>query len=205
MTEAGTDMAISDYVFQLILSVFLIVGMYQVYFWCQRHVVVRPRSLMLPIDERIPYWPSWVWIYSFFYYPIILYINLLVDSPRQFIHLVSSFVLLLAVQSILFTLFPVATPKAWRARNSKRGLSERFLAYVQSFDGPSNCFPSMHCSVAMLTALHLFPHLGSAVFLFPLLIGLSCLFTKQHFLIDVPAGAALGWGAFEVYRFVIGP
>ena len=63
-------MAISDYVFQMILSVFLIVGMYQVYFWCQRHVIVQPRSLMLPIDEKIPYWPSWVWVYSFLYYPI---------------------------------------------------------------------------------------------------------------------------------------
>ena len=33
MAEAGTDMALSDYGFQLVLSVFLIVGMYQVYFW----------------------------------------------------------------------------------------------------------------------------------------------------------------------------
>ena len=127
------------------------------------------------------------------------------DSPRQFIHLVISYVLLLAFQTIIFTLFPVATPKAWRAYNSKRSPSERFLAYVPSLDGPSNCFPSMHCSVAMLTALHLFPHLGTAVFFFPLLIGLSCLFTKQHFLIDVPAGAALGWGAFEVFKFLFGP
>ena len=69
MAEAGTDMALSDYGFPLVLSVSLIVDMYQVYFWCQRHVVVRLRSLMLPIDEQIPYWPSWVWVYSFFLLP----------------------------------------------------------------------------------------------------------------------------------------
>jgi membrane-associated phospholipid phosphatase len=32
-----------------------------------------------------------------------------------------------------------------------------------------------------------------AAFAFPTLIGLSCLFTKQHYIVDIPAGAALGW------------
>jgi hypothetical protein len=51
----------------------------------------------------------------------------------------------------------------------------------------------MHTSVAMPTACHIDPHTGVFAFLFPALIGLSCLFTKQHYLIDLPAGAALGW------------
>ena len=36
-------------------------------------------------------------------------------------------------------------------------------------------------------------------FLFPVLIGLSCLFTKQHYVVDLPAGAALGWLAYRVF------
>jgi hypothetical protein len=35
--------------------------------------------------------------------------------------------------------------------------------------------------------------------MFPALIGLSCLFTKQHYLIDVPAGAAPGWFDYCLY------
>jgi membrane-associated phospholipid phosphatase len=31
------------------------------------------------------------------------------------------------------------------------------------------------------------------------LIGLSRLLTKQHYLVDVPAGAALGWLVFQEY------
>ncbi len=27
-------------------------------------------------------------------------------------------------------------------------------------------------------------------------------FTKQHYVVDVPAGAALGWAAFQVFRVV---
>jgi membrane-associated phospholipid phosphatase len=34
---------------------------------------------------------------------------------------------------------------------------------------------------------------------FPALIGLSCLFTKQHYVVDLPAGAALGWVTFRVF------
>jgi membrane-associated phospholipid phosphatase len=51
----------------------------------------------------------------------------------------------------------------------------------------------------MLTALYLQPHFGAWVYSFPALIALSCLFTKQHYLVDLPAGAALGWLAYHVF------
>jgi membrane-associated phospholipid phosphatase len=35
------------------------------------------------------------------------------------------------------------------------------------------------------------------------LIGLSCLFTKQHYLVDIPAGAALGWVAHKLFEALI--
>lgn len=192
-------MKITDYAVNLVLSVFLIVGVYQFYFWCQRNYVASPRELKLRVDEWIPYWPSWVWIYSCIYYPLILYLNFVLESSRQFTHVAMSYMLLLGLQMAFFVLFPVATPEHWRAINRRRTLSERFLAFVQRFDARSNSFPSMHTSVAMLTALHLVPHLGALAFAFPVLIALSCLFTKQHYVIDLPAGAALGWLTFHAY------
>ncbi len=185
---------------QLTLSVFLIVGVYQFYFWCQRNQLAEPREFKTAIDDQIPYRPAWVWIYSFLYYPIILYTNWVVQSPRHFTHLVISYLILLGFQMVCFVAFPVVTPERWRANNTQRTCSERFLALVQRFDARSNSFPSMHTSVATLTALHLLPSLGAWAFGFPVLIGLSCLFTKQHYVIDVPAGAALGWTAFQVFR-----
>jgi membrane-associated phospholipid phosphatase len=195
-------MHIVDYAFNLVLSVILIVGAYQFYFWCQRNPLTQPRELKLGIDERIPYWPGWVWIYSFIYYPLILVLNLALETPRQFTHVATSFMLLLALQMAFFVLFPVTTPERWRTLNTGRSVSERFLAVVQRFDARSNSFPSMHTSVAMLTALHLSPHLGAAAFAFPVLIALSCLFTKQHYVVDLPAGAALGWAVHRVFALV---
>ena len=192
----------SDYLIHLTLSVFLIVGVYQFYFWCQRHQLAEPRELKLPIDEWIPYRPNWVWIYSFLYYPVILYINWVVQSPGQYTRIAASYILLLGLQMAFFVAFPVVTPASWRVANGRRNYSERFLAFVQKFDASSNSFPSMHVSVAMLTAVHLYPRVGPWAGAFPALIALSCLFTKQHYLIDIPAGAALGWFTFKVFTLV---
>jgi membrane-associated phospholipid phosphatase len=188
-----------DYGIQLVLSVILIVGGYQLYFWCQRHPLAAPREFRFTLDRRIPYWPSWVWIYSLLYYPAILYVNWAVDSPREFVYLAGSFLGLLAMQMVFFVVFPVATPESWRLINGRRTWSERFLAIVQRLDARSNSFPSMHTSVAMLTALYLQPQLGTWAYLFPVLIALSCLFTKQHYVVDLPAGAALGWLAYRAF------
>jgi membrane-associated phospholipid phosphatase len=188
-----------DYLVNLILSVILIVGTYQFYFLTQRKPLFKTRVYHSRLDEAVPFWPSWAWIYSFLYYPAILYLNWIATDARQFAMMAFSFILLLGMQMSCFTLFPVATPPHWRSINAGERLSERFLRFVQKFDAPSNCFPSMHVSVAVLTAFHAVPSLGPAAFLFPVLIALSCVFTKQHYLVDLPFGALLGWLAYRSY------
>ncbi|MDF7675553.1 phosphatase PAP2 family protein [Neisseriaceae bacterium ESL0693] len=166
--------------------------------------MVRPVKIFhSPIDEKIPFWPWWSWIYSFLYYPAILYLNWIFIDARQFIMAVMAFIMLLAMQMICFTLFPVAVPVHWRTINNGKTASEKFLLFVQKFDDSSNCFPSMHVSVATLTALLAYASLGPWVFLFPVLIALSCIFTKQHYLLDLPVGAFLGWVAFCGYQVLI--
>lgn len=183
----------------LVLSVVLIVGAYQFYFFTQRHWIRPSRRFVSPIDERIPYMPGWSWVYSFLYYPAILYLNLIAGSPVHFLRMAFSFIVLLAMQLACFTLYPVATPAHWRREPDSGARSERFLKFVRNFDAESNCFPSMHVSVATLTALHAQATLGPVAFAFPLLIAVSCALTKQHYLIDLPFGALLGWGAYRLY------
>ena len=186
----------------LVLGSLLVVGGYQCYFWCQRNPQRPPRELRLGLDDRIPFWPCWVWIYGLLYWPGVLYTSWVLESPRQFVLVALSYVMLLVMHLAFFVLFPVATPESWRAINRGRTHSERFLAAYQRLDARTNAFPSMHTSVATLTALYLQPHFGPWAYAFPLLIALSCVFTKQHYLVDVPAGAALGWVAYRVLALV---
>jgi membrane-associated phospholipid phosphatase len=195
--------SIAERCINLLLSVVLIIGGYQVYFWCQRHRFFHPRQWPTRLDELIPYLPEWVWVYSLLYYPAILCVNWVMKSSEQFNRVACSYMLLLVLQAVFFVLLPVRTPPAWRDSGAGGSLSERFLALVQRFDAPTNSFPSMHTSVAMLTALHLAQPLGPAIYVFPVLIGLSCVLTKQHYLIDVPPGAALGWVTYHAYLRLI--
>ncbi|MDR2219959.1 MAG: phosphatase PAP2 family protein [Methylobacillus sp.] len=196
-------MRLQDYFVNIILSSILIVGAYQFYFFTQRHPIRKARTFHSLIDERIPFWPVWGWVYSFLYYPAILYLNLIVTDARHFTQMAFSFILLLFIQMACFYIYPVETPAHWRNINTGKSASERFLLFVQKFDAPSNCFPSMHVSVAMLTALLAQAALGPWVFAFPLLIGISCIFTKQHYLIDLPTGALLGVAGYEIYLLLL--
>jgi membrane-associated phospholipid phosphatase len=191
------------------LAALLIVGGYQIYFLPQKYPLRRPLSLLISIDERIPFRPRWVWVYSFLYYPFIVSTILTIQDFRQFAYTCANFMILLVTQVAIAFIFPVKTPSRWRDYNPHNSVSERFLGIVHSFDKGGNCFPSMHIAVAMLSALHTannlldrFGAMAYCVFVLPVLIAISTVFTKQHYLLDIPAGAALAIAIFSLHRLV---
>lgn len=197
-----------DYVVYILMSVFLIVGVYQFYFWTQNHPIKQARSLECKLDACFKLKPRWVWIYSGLYYPVIVMVIATVGNMREFNYMAMSYFILLFMQMVCFMAFPVATPQAWRDDVPDDTHSGKMLKLVQYFDKPDNCFPSMHVSVATLTALHFMAsplHLGYLPLAFPILIGLSALYTKQHYIADLLPGAVLGWVAYQVYAITYIP
>lgn len=191
-----------DYVVLFVMAILVIIGIYQFYFWCQRNHRREPRSLQCRVDDWFTLRPMWIWIYSGIYYPIIIVMIFSFKDMRHFNYTCISFVMLLLVQMAFFVWFPVQTPDEWREQVVGDSLSHRFIRFVQSFDKSSNCFPSMHVSVSTLTAMHLqlnFPFLGSWVWTFPVLIALSALYTKQHYVHDLLPGALVGYGVFHAF------
>lgn len=198
-----------DLVAAVSITILLIIGGYQVYFMPQRAPMRRPVQLMTWIDEKIPFRPRWVWVYSFLYYPFIVSVILTLDDFRHYAFTVLSYIILLMLQVIIAYLLPVKTPPSWRTYNPRNSLSERFLSVVHHYDSGGNCFPSMHCAVATLTALHLLANIGtgnaflsSIVIISTLLIFVSTVFTKQHFILDIPAGAALAGIVYWLYQLI---
>lgn len=178
------------------LILVVVVGGYQVYFWTQRHSdQSKTRIIKSFIDDYIPFWPIWVWIYSFLYYVLIGGLLITIPSIERGVYLIFGGLLLLVGQSLVFYLFPAINPPEWRNFNEDN-IHKRFLKYVQAFDQENNCFPSMHCSLATYISLFMTPLMGIYSWVFIILISLSCLFTKQHNILDVIAGVALGAGVF---------
>jgi membrane-associated phospholipid phosphatase len=200
-------MPVQDLVVAIIMTIFLIVGVYQFYFFTQNHMIKEPKRINMKIDNLFKFKGWWVWIYSGLYYPMIVLIVLTMEDMRHYNYTAMSFFLLLFMQMAFFRYYPVETPPEWRDFGESNTLSVRFMKFVQSYDDNTNCFPSMHVSVATLVALHMWTNVGDMVgywpFLFPVLIAFSALWTKQHYLVDVIAGAPLGWLAWFAYESVV--
>ncbi|MBI2719431.1 MAG: phosphatase PAP2 family protein [Rhizobiales bacterium] len=194
-----------DYAIGLVIAVVMIVGGYQLYFFVQRNHLGTPWQFNTSLDDYVPFWPWWVWIYSWLYYPVILLLVFLQPSWPAYVYTAFSFLVLLAMQCLVFYVFPVQVPERWRAYEVNGSLSRRLLAFLQRIDHLSNSIPSMHVSMATLTGIHLYnallPGYGGLallVYSFPVLIAASAVFTKQHYLADLVPGAVFGWAA---YRF----
>ncbi|MEE9549476.1 MAG: phosphatase PAP2 family protein [Candidatus Binatia bacterium] len=194
-----------DYLVMVTMTLVLIIGVYQFYFWCQRQLI-RPRKELLTVfDSWFDYQPSWVWIYSGLYYPVIVLTTITIIDIRHFAYTAFSYFILLALQMAFFLLFPVESPAEWRNLVSDNNLSERLLRFVQKYDADSNCFPSMHVSVATHTSLHIMTNIPFFTFwimLFPIFVALSALYTKRHYFLDIIPGALLGWGVFQIHKLL---
>jgi hypothetical protein len=75
-----------------------------------------------------------------------------------------------------------------------------FLAVFQRISKPFNAFPSMHVSYCLFSALAVWGYgshgIGFVMIAWAVLVALSTLLTKQHHIVDVLAGAALGSGVY---------
>ena len=203
-------MELFDRILELFITVVLIVGGYQFYFWAQRQRFFDARYFETSWDRKINFDPRWVWIYSGLYYPMILLAALSVSTWTEFAHTVGCFLTLLALQVTVFVLWPVAIPGHWRICRSVTAArddyphSMRMLDMVWSFDKLRNSLPSMHVSVAMMVDLTIganWPIAGYVGLAFPLLIATSALKTKQHYVAVVIPGALLGAAVFFGWQY----
>jgi membrane-associated phospholipid phosphatase len=67
---------------------------------------------------------------------------------------------------------------------------------------PYNCFPSLHVAYAFVSALtcsRVHPGVGAAAALWAALIGVSTVYTKQHYVADVIAGALEAYAAYLLF------
>lgn len=150
-------------------------------------------DIALPLDSMIPLIPESAWIY-FLYIPSLI-IPALMDIPLQrFLRYALSLALAASLSSVLFALLPL---RIFFEPYQCLELSCIALDVLRSADAGVNIFPSLHASQCLLACIILFnsrdylanksiPWLLTLLIYLPIV--LSTLLTKQHFLIDLPAG-----------------
>jgi membrane-associated phospholipid phosphatase len=157
----------------------------------------RGEPALLPLtalDRLIPFWPvSGVLYFGAFIFLALTFITLWADRKRAVRFLYAClFAQLLGM--LCFLLWPTAYPRElYPPPASTSALGAALVAWCRANDLALNCLPSLHVStlvicVAALRGSRWF--LPAALFAVP--TALSTLTFKQHYVVDVIAGAALG-------------
>lgn len=160
------------------------------------------RTLNVPevaLDRAVPLQPAWtlvyVSIYAFVYLPL-----LVVRQDELFRRAALAYLMVVLVAYLGFLVYPTVAPRPTKV------IGEGFLFWClrlsYSIDPPYNCFPSLHVAhsfVSAMTGYRVHRGVGFAAVLWASLIGVSTLFTKQHYIADVIAGMFIACVAYLVF------
>jgi membrane-associated phospholipid phosphatase len=151
---------------------------------------IAPLALVTPLDARIPFMPWFVFAYLLYYVWLIIPL-VVIRRAEQLDRVIAAFTLMQVSAALVFFTFPSRMNRPTDLPDDLAGTTLRSLYAV---DPGWNLFPSLHVGHSVLVALlcwryrrDLFPVVaaGAAV------IAASTVLIKQHYVIDIPAGALL--------------
>jgi membrane-associated phospholipid phosphatase len=147
------------------------------------------------LDDAIPFWPWTSWCYLPFYAAIFVMAIGGFRHRALFNRTARSVLFVMFVGALCHGLIGAEYPRPV-LHPPFHGISEVFMAWVQSVDRPGNVFPSLHVAHTTMLSLLLIrdrPVLGRVALVMATMLALSTLTTKQHFIADVISGYFLAF------------
>jgi membrane-associated phospholipid phosphatase len=152
------------------------------------------------LDIAIPLVPAWALVYGPLYLFLILFPVFVIREPDHIRRAVFAYLTVWISAYVVFFLYPTIAPRP--AAVEGHGFAVWGLRALYSADPPYNCFPSLHVAHSFVSALacyRLQRYVGAACVGAAALVAISTLFTKQHYVADVLAGALLALVAYSVF------
>lgn len=152
----------------------------------------------LAIDRAIPLEPAWMLVYgSVFLFAFLP--ALVVRGAALTRRVLWSYILVEFLAFAGYLAYPTSLP---RPAITTDGLFPWTLRLIHDIDPPRNCFPSLHVAWAFVAALSCYRvhrGVGLTAMGWAGLIGISTLYTKQHYLVDVIAGIMMALLAYVLF------
>ena len=149
-----------------------------------------PNLPELAIDRAIQVEPAWMLVYGSVF--LFAFLPAFVVRGAQLTRRVLwSYILVEFLAFAGYLVYPTVLP---RPTISGAGFFPWTLRLIYDIDPPRNCFPSLHVAWAFVAALschRVHRGVGVAAIAWSSLIGISTLYTEQHYLVDVIAGVLM--------------
>lgn len=156
-------------------------------------VATRGRQTFTPylaLDRAIPVEPAWMLVYGSLYVFILLLPVLVVRERELFRRALKGYLFVMIAGYVGFLVYPTSAPRPDEVPGT--GFAAWTLRIAYELDPPYNCFPSLHVAYSFVSALACYRvhrGVGAVAALWAVLIGVSTLYTKQHYVVDVVVGA----------------
>ena len=154
----------------------------------------------MAVDRLVPLQPEWMLVYGSLYVFIACLPALVVRQADLFRRATQAYLTVMIVSYLGFLWYPTVAPRPENV--AAGGFAAWSLRGLYGIDPPHGCFPSLHVAysfVSALTCYRVHRGVGIAAAMWAALIGVSTLFVKQHYAIDVIAGVLLAWAAYAIF------
>lgn len=148
--------------------------------------------LRTALDDQIPRVPAFSIIYLAFLPWAFITIICAWYNKRDFEQLAYSMILINLIACLVYLFFQTYVP---RQPVLDDDIFSKILKFIYSYDRPYDCFPSLHAAFSASIATYLVFMRSKWAWvsvLFAILIVISTLFVKQHFIADAVSGVLLG-------------
>ncbi|HET7292719.1 MAG TPA: phosphatase PAP2 family protein [Vicinamibacteria bacterium] len=159
-----------------------------------------PHVPELDLDRSMPLQPIWALVYGALYLFLIILPVFVVREGELIRRTVAAYLMVWIAAYLCFLAYPTIAPRPTDV------IGDGFLAwglrFLYSADPPYNCFPSLHVAHSFVSALschRVHRALGITAALCASLVGVSTLYSKQHYVLDVVAGILLALIANVVF------
>ena len=145
---------------------------------------------MFDIEHIIPFidWTIFIYMSDYIFVALVFY---LLKDKQNMNRIFYSQLMLLFVAMIIFFIYPTAYPRPTVEYN---GFIGSFVKFLHTLDTSSNACPSMHVAVTFVAAFGFIKEQQKKLFIFipwAILISLSTLTVKQHYILDIVLGLAI--------------
>ena len=181
--------------FRLATLALTLFGWLVIYFFvnCLQVYPNRRIDLGTELDRKTPYVPLFALVY-FSTYPFVVQPFFILSNAQQFYWMLTSFASVSVISSLIHAAVPSKIERVEQVTTG--GLSGWILGLFQKTCKPYGNFPSMHVGLSVPVVAANFMAggtvIGSIMLIWAVLIAVSTLFTKQHYILDVLAGVAGG-------------